>query len=81
MPDSHAHARLTFAEIAVLKHTANGLTGKAIAELLDITQGEVARMIRSVCKKTGCRNRVHLARYAWSNNYAPLPRPIPPDYM
>jgi DNA-binding CsgD family transcriptional regulator len=64
-------APLSPGEITALTLLAAGMSDKAIADTLGISQKGVENFGAKLCAKTGAVNRVQLARYAVSKGYVP----------
>jgi DNA-binding NarL/FixJ family response regulator len=64
-------APLSPGEITALTLLAAGMSEKAIADTLGISQKGVENFDAKLCAKTGALNRVQLARYAVSEGYVP----------
>lgn len=54
-------ADLTPRELAILKHVAQGLSNKAIAKILEITDGTVKLHVKAILRKLGVHSRVEAA--------------------
>lgn len=60
------HSALTAQEQRVLTLLCDGLSNKAIARSLDLTEASVKTLMRSLCTKIGARNRTEAALIARS---------------
>ena len=73
-PSSPAPAGLTPREAEVLALVGVGLTNRAIAARLVISENTAANHVRSILAKTGCTNRTQAAHYAASRGLLPQQR-------
>jgi DNA-binding NarL/FixJ family response regulator len=64
-------ARLAPMARTVLCMIADGLTDAEIGERLVRSPDTIHKHANRLCKKTRCRNRAELARYAVANGYVP----------
>ena len=62
---------LTERECEVIKHVAQGLTNKEIAEILTVTHHTVKAHVASIIRKLGARNRVDIAIFAQKEGFNP----------
>lgn len=60
-PPADPFAALTPRELEILGHLADGLSNKAIARALEITEGTVKLHVKAVLRKLGMRSRVEAA--------------------
>ena len=65
---------LTRRELEIVRLIGEGLTNDEIAERLDISEKTVRNYLTVVFEKTGVRDRLHLAIYAYRHGLAKLPR-------
>ena len=67
---------LTERERSVIAGLLEGLTNKAIAERLDVTEGAIKSTLQTLFEKTNVRTRAQLVRIALeTGNGASMPRP------
>lgn len=66
----HADADLTDRELDVARLVAQARTNAEIAAELFITPGTVKTHVANIQRKTGARNRVAIATWAWETGYA-----------
>ena len=62
--------RPTPREKQLLAYVANGLSNKEIGEMLYISESTVKKQLMQIMKKTGLRNRAHMAAFAVREGFA-----------
>jgi DNA-binding NarL/FixJ family response regulator len=70
-PAGRADSRLTVREVEVLRLVATGLTNRAIAESLGISEKTVARHLGNVFTKLGLSSRAAATAYAYRHDLLP----------
>lgn len=66
-PDDSARTDLTAREAEIARLVADGLTNAEIARKLFLAPGTVKNHLASIQRKTGARNRVGIAAWAWQH--------------